>query len=159
MALNWDANDRTIWAEWALTIIPAISTSSRFLISSGVAHIHGTFCTHPIGNETRLQVGPSLGGARRPGGANTMIGGLGLPSTEDGQDRWNCSDQDLRRHMALEITKLPSDKTVPSKTSVHSIYPFTMAAREILLDPGEEYLSQPHPPIPNDSPPSAIRGW
>ena len=59
------------------------------------------FCTHPIGNETRLQVGPSLGGALRPGGANTMIDGLQLPSTEGGQERWNCSDQDLRQHMAL----------------------------------------------------------
>ena len=124
------------------TTIPAIS---RFLISSGVAHTHGTFCAHPIGNETRLQVGPSLGGALRPGGANTMIDGLQLPSTEDGQERWNCSDQDLRRYMAIEIMKLSSDKTVPSKTAMHMIYPSTMAAKEIL---------PPNPPMPNDPLPS-----
>ena len=116
LALNWATNDRTVWAEWALATIPAIS---RFLISSGVAHTHGAFFTHPIGNETRLQVRPSLGGALRPGGANTMIDGLELPSTEDRQERWNCSDQDLRRNMALEIMQLASDKTrdktVPSK--------------------------------------------
>ena len=138
VALTWAENDRATWTEWALATIPAVS---RFLISSGVAHIHGTFCTHPIGNETRLQLGPSLGGALRPGGTNTMIDGLELPSTGDRQERWNCSDQDLRRHMALEIMKLSSDKTVPSKTSVHSICPFTMAAKEILLDPGEEHFS------------------
>ena len=128
VAPNWAANDRTIWAKWVLATIPAIS---RFLISSGVAHTHGIFCTHPIGNETRLQAGPSLGGALRPGGANIMIDGLQLPSTEDGQERWNCSDQDLHRHMAIEIMKLSSDKTVPSKTSTHAIYPFTMAAKDV----------------------------
>ena len=151
VTLNWAANDRTIWTEWALATIPAIN---RFLISSGVAHIHGTFCAHPIGNETRLQVGPSLGGALRPGGTNTMIDGLELPSTDDRQERWNCSDQDLRRHTALEIMKLSSDKTVPSKTSIHSIYPFTMAAKEILLDPGEEHFFPLNPPVPDDPPPS-----
>ena len=83
-----------------------------------------------------------------------MIDGLELPSTDDRQERWNCSDQDLRRHMALEIMKLSSDKTVPSKSPVHSTYPFTMAAKEILLDPGEEDPFPPHPLIPDDPPPS-----
>ena len=142
VALTWAENDHTIWVEWAIAIIPAIN---RFLISPGVAHTHGTFCTHPIGNETRLQLGPSLGGALRPGGTNTMIDGLELPSTGDRQERWNCSDQDLRRHMALEIMKLSSDKTIPSKKSAHSAYPFTMAAKEVLFDPGEQFSFPPHP--------------
>ena len=53
VGLSWAADDYTAWTEWALAAIPAIN---RFLISSGVAHTHGTFCTHPTGNETRLQV-------------------------------------------------------------------------------------------------------
>ena len=145
VALAWTENDRTMWTEWAAAVIPAVD---RFLISSGVAHTHGTFCTHPIGNETRLQLGPSLGGALRPGGTNTMIDGLELPSTGDRQERWNCSDQDLRRHMAMEIMKLSSDKTTPSKMSGHSAYPFTMAAKEILFDLEEEHFSPPHPTVP-----------
>ena len=147
---SWAANDHTTWSEWALATVPAIN---RFLISSGVAHTHGTFCTHPIGNETRLQVGPSLGGALRPGGTNSMIDGLELPSTDDLQERWNCSDQGLRRHMALEIMKLSSDKTVPSKSTMNSTYPFTMAAKEILLDPGDDGPVPPYPLAPPDVPP------
>ena len=76
-----------------------------------------------------------------------MIDGLELPSTGDRQERWNCSDQDLRRHMALEIMKLSGDKTTPSKMSAHSAYPFTMAAKEALFDPGEEYSFPPHPTV------------
>ena len=83
-----------------------------------------------------------------------MIDGLELPSMVDRQDRWNCSDQDLRRHMALENMKLSSDKTVPSKTPVHSTYPFTMAAKDILFDPGDEYPFPPHPLVPEDHRPS-----
>ena len=76
-------------------------------------------CTHPVGNETRLPSGPSLGGALRPGGTNTMIDGLLLPDQETGHEQWNCSDADLRRHMANEIMKLPSDKTAPSTTAAY----------------------------------------
>ena len=45
VALNWAANNRIIWAGWALATIPAIS---RFLISSGVAHTHSTFVHIPL---------------------------------------------------------------------------------------------------------------
>ena len=62
---DWGTNDRSTWGAWALDVIPIIH---RFLILSGVAHVKGTFCTHPIGNEIRLPNGPSLGGALRPGG-------------------------------------------------------------------------------------------
>ena len=110
---DWDTNDRTEWDAWALDAIPAIH---RFLILSGVAHAKGTFCTHPIiGNETRLPCGPSLGGALRPGGTNTMIDGILLHDATTAHERWNCSDADLRRHMANETMKLSSAKRCRSQ--------------------------------------------
>ena len=84
---DWGTNNRSTWGAWALDVIPIIH---RFLILSGVAHVKGTFCTHPIGNKTRLPTGPSLGGALRPGGTNTMIDGLLLPDHETGHEQWNC---------------------------------------------------------------------
>ena len=117
----------------------------RFLIFSGVAHVKGTFCTHPLGNETRLPCGPPpLGGALRPGGTNTSIGGLLLNDDTTAHERWNCSDADLRRHMANEIMKLSSDKIVPSTTAVYTTYPFTKAAKDVLFD-----VSNGDPPTPS----------
>jgi hypothetical protein len=87
------------------------------MITSGIAYVNGTFCAHPIDDTTRLTMGPSLGGALRPGGTNTMIDGLLLPhstSTDETAYQWNCSDADLRRHVANESMKLFSDKTTPS---------------------------------------------
>ena len=103
------------------------------MILSGVAHVQGTFCTHPMGNETRLPCGPSLGGALRPGGANTIIDGLLLYDDTSTHERWNCSDADLRRHMANEIMRLSSDKIVPSTTAAYTTYPFTKAAKDVVL--------------------------
>ena len=45
VALTWTENDHTVWAEWAAVIIPTVN---RFLISSGVAHTHGTFAHIPL---------------------------------------------------------------------------------------------------------------
>ena len=126
------ANGRGVWDTWSRDIIPTIQ---RFLILSGVAYIKGSFCTHPVGNETRIPTGPSLGGALRPGGTNTMIDGLLLPDPDTGHTQWNCSDADLRRHMANEIMKLSSDKTAPSTTATYTTYPFTKVAKEVLFDP------------------------
>ena len=134
------------WETWAHSIIPILN---RFMITAGVAHVNGTFCTHPIDDNTRLATGPSLGGALRPGGSNTMIDGLLLPhstSTDESAYQWNCSDADLRRHMANEIMKLSSDKTIPSSSSTQT-YPFTKVAKTVLFDP-----IRPHPPASNDTP-------
>ena len=49
-----------------------------------------------------------------------MIDGLLLPDHETGHEQWNCSDAAIRRHMANEITKLLSDKTVPSTTAAYA---------------------------------------
>ena len=140
---DWDTNDRAEWDAWASDAIPAIH---RFMILSGVAHVQGTFCTHPMGNETRLPCGPSLGGALRPGGANTIIDGLLLYDDTSTHERWNCSDADLRRHMANEIMRLSSDKTVPSTTAAYTTYPFTKAAKDVLFD---VHTGDP-PPTPHD---------
>jgi len=117
VARDWDVNDRNVWDTWSRDVIPVIQ---RFLTLSGVAHTKGSFCTHPVGNETRLPTGPSLGGALKPGGTNTMVDGLLLPDHETGHAQWNCSDADLRRHMANEIMKLSSDKTAPSTTAAYT---------------------------------------
>ena len=134
------------WETWALSVIPALH---RLMISSGVAHVNGIFCTHPIDDNTRLATGPSLGGALRPGGSNTMIDGLLIPhstSTDETEYQWNCSDADLRRHMANEIMKLSSDKTTPSSSSTQT-YPFTKIAKTVLFDP-----AGPHNPSSNETP-------
>ena len=92
---------------------------------------------------------PSLGGALRPGGSNTMIDGLLIPhsaSTDEAEYQWNCSDTDLRRHMANEIMKLSSDKTAPSSSSTQT-YPFTKIAKTVLFDP-----AGPHNPSSNETP-------
>ena len=126
--------NKRIWETWALSVIPALN---RFMITAGVAHVNATFCTHPIDDNTRLATGPSLGGALRPGGNNTMIDGLLIPqstSTDETTYQWNCSDADLRRHMANEIMKLSSDKTTPSSSSTQT-YPFTKVAKTVLFDP------------------------
>jgi len=47
-----------------------------------------------------------------------MIGGLLLHDDTTAHERWNCSDSDLRRHMANGTMKLSSDKAVPSTTAV-----------------------------------------
>ena len=158
---DWGTNDRAAWDTWALDAIPAIH---RFMILSGVAHVQGTFCTHPMGNETRLPCGPSLGGALRPGGANTIIDGLLLYDDTSTHERWNCSDADLRRHMANEIMRLSSDKTVPSTTTAYTTYPFTKAAKDVLFDVhsgdppptphgiGEPTLGKDVGPTPRDPP-------
>ena len=64
-----------------------------------------------------------------------MIDGLLLPDQETGQAQWNCSNADLRRHMANEIMKLSSDKTAPSSKAAYTTYPFTKAAKDVLFDP------------------------
>ena len=133
------------WETWALSVIPALN---RLMISAGVAHVNGIFCTHPIDDNTRLATGPSLGGALRPGGSNTMIDGLLIPhsaSTDETAYQWNCSDADLRRHMANEIMKLSSDKTTPS-SSLTQTYPFTKIAKTVLFDP-----AGPHDPSSNET--------
>ena len=63
-----------------------------------------------------------------------MIDGLLLHDDTTAHERWNRSDADLRRHMANEIMKLSSDKTVPSTTAVYTTYPFTKAAKDALFD-------------------------
>ena len=142
VAPDWGDNDQGVWDTWSRDVIP---TLQRFLTLSGIAHIKGSFCTHPVGNETRLPSGPSLGGALRPGGTNTMIDGLLLPDQETGRIQWNCSDTDLRRHMANEIMKLSSDKTVPSATATCTTYPFTKVAKEVLFDPDNSVPCVPQP--------------
>ena len=52
-----------------------------------------------------------------------------------GHAQCNCSDADLRRHMANAIMKLSSDKTAPPTTAAYTTYPFTKVAKEVLLDP------------------------
>jgi len=95
-------------------------------------------------------MGPSLGGALRPGGSNTMIDGLLLPhspSTDKAMYQWNCSDADLRRHMANEIMKLSSEKKAPSSSPSTQTYLFTKVAKPVLFDP----LGPPTPPS-NETP-------
>ena len=78
-----------------------------------------------------------------------MIDGLLIPhstSTDETAHQWNCSDADLRRHMANEIMKLPSDKTTPSSSTTQT-YPFTKIAKTVLFDP-----IGCHTPIPDETP-------
>ena len=67
-------------------------------------------------------------------------------STDEAGYQWNCSDADLRRHMANEIMKLPSDKTAPSSSSTQT-YPFTTIAKTILFGP-----VGPHTPVLDETP-------
>ena len=146
--------NRHTWEAWALIAIP---TLNRFMITSGIAHANGTFCAHPVDGNTRLTMGPSIGGALRPGGTNTMIDGLLLPhslSTDETAYQWNCSDADLRRHVANESMKLSSGKPTPSSPSTQT-YPFTKAAKTVLFDPLGSYTPNTDEPIihtPADTP-------
>ena len=95
-----------------------------------------------------------------------MIDGLLLLDHKTGHEQWNCSDVDLRRHMANEIMTLSSDKTAPSTTAAYTTYPFTQVAKGVLfdLDDNNPRMAQQVPgggaasgdsagPAPRDPPP------